>query len=57
MACCAAFSRVYLFQHFVSDVYVGSLIGTGTTLLVVALMNRYWAARPHLLPGGLLRPG
>ncbi|WP_077919347.1 phosphatase PAP2 family protein [Spirosoma sp. 209] len=30
------YSRVYLFQHFVEDVFVGSLIGTASSVLV------YW---------------
>lgn len=42
MAALAAYSRVYLFQHFVADVYAGSLIGTGTTLLVYAGLQTYW---------------
>ncbi|MCB9046878.1 MAG: phosphatase PAP2 family protein [Chitinophagales bacterium] len=36
-----AYSRIYLAVHFMADVYVGSIIGTGFTLLVVTLMNRY----------------
>ncbi len=36
-----AYSRVYLAVHFFKDVYVGSIIGTVATLLIVALMNRY----------------
>jgi len=36
-----AYSRIYLAVHFMRDVYVGSILGTGFTLLVIALMNRY----------------
>lgn len=55
LAVWAAFSRVYLFQHFVADVYAGSLVGTITTLLVCYGLDRYWAAHPTALRGGLLR--
>ena len=34
LACLVGYSRLYLFQHFLIDVYVGSLIGTFTTLLL-----------------------
>jgi membrane-associated phospholipid phosphatase len=42
LAALAAYSRVYLFQHFVADVYVGSIVGTATTLLVYAGIQSYW---------------
>ncbi|GAB4000533.1 phosphatase PAP2 family protein [Spirosoma daeguense] len=32
------YSRVYLFQHFVEDVYVGSLVGTISSLLIYVLL-------------------
>jgi len=38
-----AYSRIYLAVHFMVDVYVGSIIGTGFTLLIISLMNRYKA--------------
>ncbi len=41
LAALVAYSRIYLAVHFMRDVYVGSLLGTGFTLLVIALMNRY----------------
>jgi membrane-associated phospholipid phosphatase len=47
LATLAAFSRVYLFQHFVEDVYVGSLLGVGLTLLSFTLLQRYWQRRPR----------
>jgi lipopolysaccharide/colanic/teichoic acid biosynthesis glycosyltransferase len=39
LAVLAGFSRVYLSQHFVEDVLLGSLIGTGITLIVVSYMQ------------------
>ncbi|MCB0700680.1 MAG: phosphatase PAP2 family protein [Chitinophagaceae bacterium] len=41
LALLVAYTRMYLAVHFLADVYVGSIIGTGFTLLVVALMNKY----------------
>ncbi len=38
-----AYSRIYLAVHFMVDVYVGSIIGTGFTLVIITLMNRYQA--------------
>ncbi|GAB3329832.1 phosphatase PAP2 family protein [Larkinella ripae] len=46
LAVITAYSRVYLFQHFVEDVYVGSLIGTLTSLAVFGLLNRHWDQNP-----------
>lgn len=37
LALLAAYSRIYLSQHFFADVYAGSLIGVLTTILVY-----YW---------------
>lgn len=42
-ALAVAYSRIYLAVHFMRDVYAGSILGTGFTLLIVALMNRYQA--------------
>lgn len=42
----AAYSRVYLFQHFVEDVYVGSLLGVGLTLLSFSALQGYWQRYP-----------
>lgn len=44
LAALTGYSRVYLFQHFVEDVYVGSLIGTITSILVYLLL-RQWAMK------------
>jgi membrane-associated phospholipid phosphatase len=46
LACLAAYSRVYLFQHFVEDVYVGSLLGVGLTLLSFSALQGYWQRKP-----------
>lgn len=43
LALLVAYSRIYLAVHFMRDVYAGSILGTGFTLLVIALMNRYRA--------------
>jgi membrane-associated phospholipid phosphatase len=32
LACLTAFSRVYLSQHFIMDIYAGSIIGTLTAI-------------------------
>ncbi|AQG81611.1 phosphatase PAP2 family protein [Spirosoma montaniterrae] len=41
LAALTGYSRVYLFQHFVQDAYVGSLVGSASTLLVWWLMHRW----------------
>lgn len=41
-----AYSRVYLLQHFVLDVTVGSLVGVLTVLLVYPYRNRFPDYRP-----------
>ncbi|GAB3706313.1 hypothetical protein GCM10027592_39670 [Spirosoma flavus] len=38
LAALTAYSRVYLFQHFVEDVYAGSLVGTISSILIYTLM-------------------
>ncbi|GAB3738518.1 phosphatase PAP2 family protein [Spirosoma lituiforme] len=40
----AGYSRVYLFQHFVEDVFAGSLVGTLSSILIYGLMSR-WATQ------------
>lgn len=44
LAIFASYSRIYLSQHFLEDVYAGSLIGTITTLLVFIFMQKRSAA-------------
>lgn len=41
LALLVAYSRIYLAVHFFADVYVGSIIGTCFTLIIITLMNRY----------------
>lgn len=40
IAALTGYSRVYLFQHFVEDVFVGSLIGTGASMLVYLWLKK-----------------
>ena len=44
LAFLTGYSRVYLFQHFVEDAYVGSLIGTTASILVYLSLRR-WVSR------------
>lgn len=44
LATLTGYSRVYLFQHFVEDAYVGSLIGMVSTVVVYLAMKRWVAA-------------
>jgi len=46
LATAAAWSRVYLAQHFVEDVVGGSVLGTGLTLALLAWFPN-WLARHH----------
>ncbi|MBN8824788.1 MULTISPECIES: phosphatase PAP2 family protein [unclassified Spirosoma] len=41
LAALTGFSRVYLFQHFVEDVYAGSVIGTVSSVIIYLLMRRW----------------
>jgi membrane-associated phospholipid phosphatase len=41
LALAVGYSRMYLAAHFFVDVYVGSIIGTVFTLVIVALMDKY----------------
>ncbi|GAB4030579.1 phosphatase PAP2 family protein [Spirosoma gilvum] len=41
LAVLTGFSRVYLFQHFVEDVYAGSVIGTVSSVIIYLLMRRW----------------
>lgn len=40
LAILVGYSRIYLSQHFLEDVYAGSLIGVSTTLCVCLLLQR-----------------
>ncbi|MDB5241631.1 MAG: PA-phosphatase [Spirosoma sp.] len=41
LATLTGYSRVYLFQHFVEDAYVGSIIGTASSVIVWLLLWRW----------------
>lgn len=41
MALIVGYTRMYLAAHFFADVYVGSMLGTTTTLFCFALMRRW----------------
>ena len=47
LAALTGYSRVYLFQHFVEDAYVGSLIGTVTSVLVYLTLHP-WVEKNEL---------
>ena len=51
----AAYSRVYLGQHFFGDIFAGSLIGVGTTVACYLLLNRVWKHYPRQWYAGNLR--
>ncbi len=56
VALLAAFSRIYLSQHFFNDVVVGSAIGACCTLLIYSWMeNRYFSHARPWHKRGLLR--
>ncbi|WPQ64786.1 phosphatase PAP2 family protein [Chitinophaga sancti] len=40
LAFCAAWSRIYLAQHFFIDVYVGSIIGTCSSILLYMVFDK-----------------
>ncbi|HEU4555777.1 MAG TPA: phosphatase PAP2 family protein [Chitinophaga sp.] len=39
LALVAAYSRIYLAQHFFADIYIGSIIGTGCSFIVYSLFE------------------
>jgi membrane-associated phospholipid phosphatase len=47
LAALTAYSRVYLAQHFVEDVFAGSALGTGLTLAVLAWLLPYLEQHPQ----------
>jgi membrane-associated phospholipid phosphatase len=47
LAALAAYSRVYLAQHFVEDVFAGSILGTGLTLALLAWLPGYLTRHPQ----------
>lgn len=46
LALLTAYSRVYLFQHFVEDVFVGSLVGTTASVIVYLSLRKWVLATP-----------
>lgn len=57
LAALAAYSRVYLAQHFVEDVFAGSILGTGLTLALLAWLPGYQARHPKRWHDQRLRLG
>lgn len=56
LAALTAYSRVYLFQHFVEDVYAGSVIGVVSSTLIFSFLQEYWIRKPKAwLDRSLLR--
>ncbi len=47
LAVATAYSRVYLAQHFVEDVYAGSLLGTVLTLVVASWLQPWLDSHPR----------
>jgi membrane-associated phospholipid phosphatase len=47
LAALAAYSRVYLAQHFVEDVFAGSILGTALTLAVLAWLLPWLDRHPQ----------
>jgi membrane-associated phospholipid phosphatase len=47
LAALTAYSRVYLAQHFVEDVYAGSFLGTTLTLATLAWLEPYLDRHPR----------
>ncbi|MGL4599498.1 MAG: phosphatase PAP2 family protein [Bacteroidia bacterium] len=45
LAACVGFSRVYLSQHFMNDIFAGALIGTATALCIASIANHKFPAR------------
>ncbi len=51
LALLVGYTRMYLAAHFYADVYVGSLIGTTTTMFCFALMRRWSNRSFQIVPG------
>lgn len=51
----AAWSRIYLAQHFFIDVYIGSIVGTGSSLLLYMIFEkRKVNTSPEMIPEGAM---
>lgn len=45
------YSRIYLSQHFLGDVFAGSMIGTITSFIIITLaVHKGWLKIPHIKP-------
>jgi membrane-associated phospholipid phosphatase len=56
LALLAAWSRIYLAQHFFVDVYVGSIVGTACSLLIYTLFQQGTSkATPEICPEAVVR--
>jgi membrane-associated phospholipid phosphatase len=42
LALMASYSRIYIGQHFFADIYAGSIIGVGTTLIIFYFLDSYF---------------
>ena len=42
LALVASYSRIYLGQHFFADIYAGSIIGVGSTLIIFYFLDNYF---------------
>ncbi len=57
LAFLAAYSRMYLGQHFFADIYVGSALGVGSTVLVYLLVDHLLERNPkNWYQRSILRP-
>jgi membrane-associated phospholipid phosphatase len=45
-AVAVAYSRMYLFQHFLIDVFFGSILGTITAFVFNCFLENYWVKKP-----------
>ena len=52
VAILVAYSRMYLAAHFYADIFVGSMLGTSTTMFCFALMRR-WSNRSFRIEWGI----
>lgn len=55
MACLTAYSRVYLSEHFVRDVYAGSILGVLLTLFIMSWLLQYAGKSPKQWHGARLK--
>ncbi|MCF3110005.1 phosphatase PAP2 family protein [Niabella sp. CC-SYL272] len=52
LACMAGYSRIYLGQHFLPDVFAGMLIGSVTAIVVYASVQcPFWLKKRNPIPG------